>query len=48
MLPLESSDLYWFGGAAGLWALRYHTAAVVFVAIVVADLLIIKFGHMNP
>lgn len=37
-----------FGSAAvGLWALSYRAAAVVFVAVLVANLLAIRLGHMT-
>ncbi|MBY8860360.1 YrdB family protein [Nocardia sp. CA2R105] len=37
-----------FGGAAvGLWAVGYRAAAVVFVAILVANLLAIRLGHLT-
>ncbi|MEU7146044.1 YrdB family protein [Nocardia sp. NPDC046473] len=37
-----------FGGAAvGLWAASYRTAAVVFVAVLVGNLLAIRIGHMT-
>ncbi|MFE9323700.1 YrdB family protein [Nocardia sp. NPDC052278] len=37
-----------FGSAAvGLWAVSYRAAAVVFVAVLVANLLAIRLGHLN-
>ncbi len=48
VLAILTKVVVFGGAAAGLWALRYHTAAVVFVAIVVVNLLIIRFGHMTP
>ncbi|WP_433598957.1 hypothetical protein ACQPXH_25110 [Nocardia sp. CA-135953] len=37
-----------FGSAAvGLWAVGYRTVAVVFVAVLVANLLAIRFGHLS-
>ncbi|MFQ6325618.1 YrdB family protein [Nocardia sp. CWNU-33] len=38
-----------FGSAAvGLWAVSYRAAAVVFVAVLVANLLAIRLGHITP
>ncbi|WP_433682856.1 YrdB family protein [Nocardia sp. CA-119907] len=37
-----------FGGAAvGLWATGYRSVAVVFVAVLVANLLTIRLGHLS-
>ncbi|MEU7769166.1 DUF2568 domain-containing protein [Nocardia sp. NPDC049190] len=37
-----------FGCAAvGLWAVHYRVAAVVFVAVLVANLLVITLGHLT-
>ncbi|WP_433712882.1 YrdB family protein [Nocardia sp. CA-084685] len=37
-----------FGSAAvGLWAVSYRAVAVVFVAVLVANLLAIRFGHLT-
>jgi hypothetical protein len=36
------------GAAVALWAVRYHTAAVLFALVVVANLLIIKLGRLDP
>lgn len=38
-----------FGGAAlALWAAQYRTAAVVFLLVVAANLLMIRWGRPNP
>ncbi|NUP25783.1 MAG: YrdB family protein [Nocardia sp.] len=48
LLTLVTEILVFGGAAIALWAASYRTAAVVFVAVLVANLLAIRLGHLRP
>ncbi|MGW5386255.1 YrdB family protein [Nocardia sp. NPDC003963] len=44
-----TTEILVFGGAtAALWTTHHRTAAAVFVIVLIANLLIIRLGHLTP
>lgn len=48
LLAIATKITVFGGAAAGLWAVNYRTAAVVFAVVLVANLLAIRIGHLTP
>ncbi|MBB5912543.1 hypothetical protein BJY24_001410 [Nocardia transvalensis] len=48
LLAVVTKVVVFGGAAAGLWAVNYRAAAVVFVAVLVTNLLAIRLGHLTP